>query len=288
MDKVYIIIVNYKTEDFIERAVKSLYEEFLNVHTLIVDNEFTDSSFNYLNKLKNNNLEVLTSKENLGFAGGVNFGYEYLTSKYHDVNYIFLLNPDALSTKNVIFNLLEVLKSNENYAAISPRIFDNKTKRNWFAGTMIDFENCRISNSPNLSDVDITTIDVFNGCAVLFDSKKFEKAGKFDEDTFLYYDEANLSMNLKNLNYLSIYVPTLSVYHDVSSSTGNYSFLKSYYMMRNHIYFFKRFKKNCGFCAYKVPLRNLLSAIKNLRFQSLKGIIKALIDSLRNKKGKQL
>lgn len=288
MDKVYTIIVNYKTEDFIKRAIESINEESINNYILIVDNEFTDSSLSFLNKLKSNNLDVITSNKNLGFAGGINYGYDYLKSKFNDVDYIFLLNPDAMATKNVIVNLLETLNSNKTYAAISPRIFDNKSKEDWFTGTMIDFENCKIINNPKLDKNMNSIIDVFNGCAVLFDAKKFEAAGKFDEETFLYYDEANLSMNLLRYGYKCVYVPSLEVYHDVSSSTGKYSFLKSYYMMRNHIYFFRKFKTNYGLCVYKVPIRNLLSALKHFRFKSVRGIIKAIIDSFKNKKGKQI
>lgn len=288
MDKVYIIIVNYKTEELSKRAILSIKEESIECNYLIVDNESTNESFNKLKELETTNYEVIQSKENLGFAGGVNFGFNHLIEKYNDVKYFFLLNPDAIATKNVISNLLSVLMSDNSYCAISPHIYDNNTKENWFAGTMIDFDKCKITNSPNLPNELNSEIDVFNGCAVLFDAQKFKEAGMFDEDTFLYYDEANLSMNLKKLNYKCIYVPTLDIYHDVSSSTGNHSFLKSYYMMRNHIYFFKKNKPNCRIKAFYVPLKNLISATRHLRISSVRGILLGVLHYLLNKKGKQI
>jgi len=286
MDKVYTIIVNYKTEDLTKRAVASIHEEFIDSHILIVDNESTVDSITSLNNLISEQIEVIESKENLGFAGGVNYGVNYLKKKHKDVKYIFLLNPDALTTHNVISKLLDVLKSNAMYSAVSPHIYDNKTSQDWFAGTMIDFQNCKIDNNPTLPKDTNSLVDVFNGCAVIFDIKKFNDAGQFDEDTFLYYDEANLAMNFIKLGYQCVYVPSLEVYHDVSSSTGNYSFLKSYYMTRNHLSFFKKYKKNCGLCAYFVPLRNLLSSLKHLRIDNVKGIIKGISDFHQGKKGK--
>lgn len=287
MDKVYVLTVNYRSESIIHHAIQSIDEKNLDIHILIIDNESTNKSYNTLSEIKDNRIEIIRSSKNLGFAGGNNYGFRYLQEKYGNINFIFLLNPDALATKNVILNLLEVMKQNNDYAAISPHIYDNKTKEDWFAGTMIDFENCKISNQPTLSNTENSIIDVFNGCAVLFDAKKFDEAGQFNEETFLYYDEANLSMNFLQHNYQCIYVPTLTVYHDVSSSTGNHSSLKSYYMMRNHIYFFQKYSKKTKFCSYKIPLINLLSAIKNLRFNSAYGICKAIVHVLMNKKGKQ-
>jgi len=287
MDKVYLIIVNYKTDDIIKTAIKSINEESLNIYTIIVDNEFSDSSFSNLNKLKTNKVEIITPKENLGFAGGVNFGFEYLESKFDDIDYIFLLNPDATVERNSISKLINTINQYHDVAAVSPRILNDQGE-NWFTGTIIDWENCKIINNPNFNKTENPIeIDVFNGCSVLLDAKKFKESGMFNIDTFLYYDEAFLSKEFLKRGYKILYNSNIINHHNVSYSTGYNSPLKHYYMSRNHLYFFNNYKNNNRLCKYKVPIKNTLWYLKNFKFEGFIAGINAIKDFLINKKGKK-
>ena len=285
MKKVYVIIINYKSEDVIQNALKSLNENNLDLHIIILDNESTNSSYKSLKSFKDRKVEIIRSEKNLGFPGGCNKVFKYIQQTYNDNKYMFLLNPDAVSTENLIGNLLNILLLNNNVAAISPRIktMDNV---NWFTGTAIDWKHCAIQNNPKImNSTKIRKIDVFNGCAVLLDSKKFDKVSMFDDELFLYYDEAFLSMKFLSKGYKILYEPNLEAFHHVSYGVANT--IKNYYITRNHIYFFKKYKGESSsiFCPYKIPLIKVKHYIKYFSLKNIYFILLAIWHTTISRKG---
>lgn len=93
---VSIIIVNYNGKRYID----TLFDGLMNLdhrnfeyEIVFVDNASTDDSVEYLKQKyekKAKNLKIVSSKENLGFAGGNNLGVANATGKY-----IVLLNNDT-------------------------------------------------------------------------------------------------------------------------------------------------------------------------------------------------
>ena len=286
MPKIFVIIVNYKSEDVIGDAISSIEEENLNINILVLDNGSSPGSLNNLYRLKTDNIEIISSKNNLGFAGGVNFSFRYIMKDHNDIDYVFLLNPDALSTKNLIFNLYNMMLGDKSIAALSPKILD-MNNNDWYSGAVIDWKQCCVINNP-VARIDNNKVDLFNGCAVLLDARKFEKSGGFNEDTFLYSDEAFLSMKFLELGYKVAYFPDQIIHHKVSHSVGNGGALKHYYITRNHLYFFTEYRKreNSYLAAYRRPLKNTLWHLKHLNFACFLLGIKAIIHFHLGRKGK--
>ncbi len=286
MRMIYVIIINYKTEDMVVDAIKSFDEEEVDIHIVLLDNGSTESSHNVLQGITDNRVELIRSVTNLGFSGGVNHVAEYIKNKYKNPEYLFLFNPDAISTKNLVGNLCKFLSTNDNVAAVSPHIItmDNKS---WFSGGMIDWKKCEILNNPEVKNPnEVRKVDIYNGCAVLIDAKKFFEAGMLEGDLFIYYDETFLSMRFLKIGYQCFYHPGLIAYHHVSSSIGTSSTLKSYYMTRNHILFFKKYsKKNIFFCLSIDVFKTLLSNVKYFRISNVYYIFLAVYDAIRGNKG---
>lgn len=285
MKKVYVIIINYKSEDVIQNALKSLNENNLDLHIVILDNESTDMSYKSLKSFKGRKVEVIRSEKNLGFAGGCNKVFKYIQQAYDDNEYMFLFNPDAVASENLIGNLLDILLLNNNVAAISPRIMTMDNVE-WFTGAAIDWKHCVIPNIPKIVNTnEIRKIDVFNGCTVLLDSRKFDKVGMFDDELFLYYDEAFLSMKFLNKGYEILYEPNLKVIHHVSYSVSNT--VKNYYLTRNHIYFFKKYKGEYRplICPYKIPLVKVIYYIKHFSPKNIYFILLAIWHTVIGRKG---
>lgn len=270
-----------------KKVVDSIKESDEIVSILILDNGSTQASFSLLSNLqaKNKNIDLITSKDNLGFEGGVNFAYTYLQRKRGStLKYIFLLNPDAIIQKNMISNLYHILLKNKNVAAISPKIFDAR-KQLQYAGWTINWKNCSIQIDKK--ETDIFKTDVFHGCAVLIDAKKFMEVGMFDDKIFMYYDEAFLSMKFQKHSYDILCAPQYEVIHQSSFSLGAASMLKSYYHTRNHLYFFKTYSLNSNpLCKYSFILKNILSSLKHFRYHNFVGILRGIYDFKRHKLGK--
>ena len=230
------------------------------------------------------NLKVIFSKENLGYDKGINFAYSYLLDNQPSVDYIFLLNPDAIVEKNIIYNLYKILTDNPNAAAISPNIFDS-THTLQYAGWKVDWNKCTIDHNQKTDSV--FTTDVFHGCAVLIDAQKFSEVGMFSDTIFMYYDEAFLSMKFTQHSYEILCANDYKVLHRSSYSLGKTSYLKSYYHTRNHLFFFNKYNTNPNiFCKYRYIIRNIFSSIRHLLFKNFLGMLGGTYDYWRGKSGK--
>ena len=71
----------------------------------------------------------------------------------------------------------------------------------------------------------------------------FEKVGMFDENFFLYYEDADLSMRLKKQGFKIIYEPKAILWHKNAVATGSGSPLQDYYITRNRLVFGFRYAK---------------------------------------------
>lgn len=235
MDKVLVIIINYKTSELMPALLRSIQESEVAVQIVILDNASTPETLNPLKTLQDDRVTVLHATENLGFTGGINYVLQSGLARNGGFKYFFLLNPDAFSRPELISNLATILQNNKDAACASPKIlFLDGTP--WYQGGKIHYRKGRIVTDDVMPEVTVSTVletDVFNGCAALFDFQKVREAGLFNEDLFMYYDEADMSIKLKNLGYRILYAPALEIFHDVSYTTKNISHLKTYYMTRN-------------------------------------------------------
>ncbi len=283
--KVYVIIINYKSEDVIHNALKSLNENDLDLHIVILDNESTDVSYKRLKSIKVRKVEIIRSDINLGFGGGINKVFKYIQQVYNDNEYIFLFNPDAIVSENLVRNLLNILLKNNNVAAISPCVMTMDNVKH-FTGATIDLKHCVIQNNPKITKTnEVRKIDTFAGSAALLDSRKFDNVGMFDDGLFLYYEEAFLSMKFLNKGYDILYEPNLKVFHHCGYSVSNT--VKNYSFTRNHIYFFKKYKKESSsfFCPYRIPLKKIMFYIIHFSPQNIYIILLAVWHAAIGRKG---
>jgi GT2 family glycosyltransferase len=234
-EKVVIIIVNYRTSDLMPKLLSSIKEDQVDVSVLILDNASTPETYKPLEQLSDPRVHLIKSEKNLGFAGGVNYAFKYALEHLPPFHYLFLFNPDAVSSPNLISNLAEVLRLDKNAAGISPKVL-YLNGHPWYSGAQINYKKGAVYNNGIVeedTEREYHEVDVFSGCAVLFDVEKVRKAGALNEGLFMYYDEADYSMRLHKHGYKILYTPHLSVYHDVSYTTRNISYLKTYYKTRN-------------------------------------------------------
>jgi len=283
--KVLVIIVNYKTSELMPKLIQSIQEDNVAVSILILDNASTHETYSELERLTDPRVHLLKSEKNLGFAGGVNHAFAYALKHMPPFQYIFLFNPDAISCPNLISNLSGILKMDKDAAGASPKILRLNGKP-WYAGAIINYKdgdvlNNAIANPPEKKEY--YEVDVFSGCAVLFDVAKVLKAGGLNEDLFMYYDEADFSLKLKKEGFKILYVPQLVIYHDVSYTTRNISHLKTYYMARNRFMVFGDSMKASRKLYF--ILHEFAYHLKNRRFKNVYYHLKGYIDYKRGVTG---
>ncbi|HQA98750.1 MAG TPA: glycosyltransferase family 2 protein [Candidatus Dojkabacteria bacterium] len=222
--KVGIIIVNFNGRHLLEKNLLSVvnngYEDF---EIVIVDNASIDGSVEYLKK-EFPSVKVVESKENLGFGGGNNLGVK----EYPNYDAYLFLNNDISVPKGFLDNLVKELQK-EDVGAVGPKIVYSKEKvgsekriinsagiyvdRHYMAYDRYDKEE----DNPKYSVVE--KIDALMGGAFLVKREVFERVGGFNPNMFLYYEDIDLSLRIRDLGYKLYYVGTSEVYHDHMASS---------------------------------------------------------------------
>lgn len=237
------------------------------------------------------NLEIIVSKENLGFSGGHNLIIKKIKN---EADFILILNNDTILDKNLIEKL--TTSFNTGVGIVSPKIYfsegsefhkdrykkSDEGKIIWYAGGIMDWKTVTGIHR-GVDEVDMGQFDksertdFASGCCMMIKKEALEKVGVFDERYFLYYEDADLSERFKRHGYKIMFVPEAIIWHkNASSSGGSGSFLQDYYITRNRLLF------GMKFASFKIKIFLLLEAIK-LMFNGREWQKKGIKDFFRGK-----
>lgn len=217
-----IIIVNYKSEKYLEKCVSSIKEKLLDVdYEIIIVNNDKD-----LGAVPLKNINWIRTGKNMGFGTACNLGAKNARGKF-----ICFLNPDTEIISENISELLNKLKNNDNIAAIGPRLLTEDGKTQWWcAGKEFSLwrlvkNNIGLTESKKIweSQKEIFA-DWVSGAAFFIKKEIFKKTKGFDEKFFLYFEDEDLCRRIKSLGYDILYCPEFSILHKGGRSRE--SFLK--------------------------------------------------------------
>lgn len=257
MKKVAVVTVNFNTQkDTINLlcSLERIEKQNIQLQIIVVDNASSTQFKLHPNEYKNN-ITILRSRRNMGFAGGYNLGIKEALLQNYD--YILILNNDTKVYSDMLKNLLKVLDSDPLIGVVIPKIYFakgrefHKTRYKpselgkviWYAGGDTDWENIK-SIHRGVDEVDhgqydeIESVEFATGCCMLFKREVLEKVGLFDEKYFLYYEDADISERIKKSGYKIYYLPTACLIHaNAASSGGPGNNLHDYFLTRNQMLF---------------------------------------------------
>ncbi len=286
---VSIITLNYNqlavTCEFLESTRHLTYG---NYEVLVCDMASADDPTETIQTAGYPNVKVLRCQQNLGYAGGNNWGM--LFAKGH---FIFIVNNDTELPPDVIELLLQPFKQNSTIGVVCPKI------KFYFAPNVIQYAGFnpmnpytgRTSERGNKEE-DNGQYDMSgftngaHGCAMMVKREVVEKVGKFPEKFFLYYEEWDWSARMIKAGYKIWYNAEAVVYHKESVSVGKHNPVKVYYHTRNRILYMRR---NVGkmqllsffffFFFFSAP-KTLAMYIRYRQFAHLKFFMKGVVWNL--------
>ena len=237
-DDITFIIVTYQSEKIIKNCLDSLPRESKKI---IIENS---NNINLDKELRNkyDNIEVIFS-ENLGMGAGNNIGL-----KSCKTNYAYVLNPDTKFNKDTIPNLLETLNAISDFTLASP-LNDNK-----------NFPNFRKKEKETSKNKNFISVDSIDGFSMLLNLHKFKDKTYFDENFFLYLENDDLCLRVKQKKEFIYIITNSLINHKGSiSSDDNLENLRNWHWMWSKFYYNK---KHFGFfIALKKVILNLLGAL---------------------------
>jgi len=289
--EIAIIIVNWKQYELTTNCLLSLQKlKYKNFKIILIDNE---SNLKKINKIERDfiDVEVIESKENLGFASANNIGIKYAIKNKFE--YVMLLNNDTEVHNKFLTPLLNSLQNDNSLGAVQPLIMNyNNRLKVWNSGGYLNnFFGFPYTKKVNNKQ---RQIDWITGCCILLKTKVIKNVGLLDEHFFAYFEDVDWSLRIKKLGYkLSVTESSVIFHHGTKSSNnsnieGNLSPFVHYLNIRNHIYLIKKHSHKFNFMGvllyqFVKILFYSIYFILRFRFKKFKMIYKGLIDGLKIK-----
>lgn len=204
--------------------------------------------------------------KNLGFAAGFNHGIKAALENNPD--YLLVINNDVFFAPDTLAKLVDRAEKAERPGQISPKIYYLEApKRIWHAGGKVSSALLEVTHAA--VDVDDAgqfdkwdELDFIPLCVALIPAKAFEEVGLFDEGFFLFYEDMDFSLRLKQAGYSLHLVPDAHVWHAVSTSSGGfYAPLERYWMAQASGRFFRKHGRPLQLLFLILPYR-MASALK--------------------------
>lgn len=117
MDRVFIIIVTYNAEKWLDKCLSSFINMPEEWQLTVIDNGSEDNTIQIIEK-KYSFVRLIENKKNMGFGQANNIGLQIALQE--QAEYILLLNQDAYIDQKNILELIHAHKENPDYYILCP------------------------------------------------------------------------------------------------------------------------------------------------------------------------
>ncbi|MFH1038826.1 MAG: glycosyltransferase family 2 protein [PVC group bacterium] len=237
MELASIIVLTCNGQKHLEECLGSLEgQSYSRREIILVVNGSTDGTADFVRKRYGETVRVIELPANIGYTGGNNAGLKTARGEY-----IALLNDDTRTDPKWLEEMIGALRRHPGYGLAAgkilsyyqPEIIDNVGHLFYRDGTFRG--RGRLEKDRGQYDREEEILSP-SGCAFLIRKEALVEVGLFDDDFFIYGDDAELSLRMRLAGWKALYVPSAVVYHKYSATTGAYSPLKAFLVERNRIW----------------------------------------------------
>jgi len=203
-----VLIVNYNSGAYAVDCIRSLLQQqSLALEVIVVDNASQDNSIALLNEAFGKKLTLIKSKENLGFGRANNLAASKATGEY-----LLLLNPDTIiSGPHDLSELIQFLEVHPEAGMVGPAIEEPRKGKDvlpryrYPASRKLKYTNT-FKNLPG-------EIAWILGACMLIKRGFYEEIAGFDPDYFLYGEDADICLRIRQHGYQIGYCDSVKIMH---------------------------------------------------------------------------
>jgi GT2 family glycosyltransferase len=249
--KLSAAIVTYENKpQLVLDAVHSLLNTPIESELWIVDNSPTNALGSHLERLP------VKYYHNCGQNFGFGKAHNLALAKATKADYHLILNPDVYFEPTTIVALIDRLEKEQNIGLIEPKICYPNDEIQYlckrypsvfllfarrFIPKQLSFFYQKYMNWYEMRDMGydrIFDVPYMSGCFMLFRRPYLEEIGGFDENIFMYLEDADITIRMAK-KYRTVFYPDVKIYHHWAK--GAYSSLKLMSInIRSAIYFFNK------------------------------------------------
>lgn len=294
-----IVIPHYNGFQILHDCLESLFKtQYTNYNVYVIDNNSTDTSIAEVKSIfTDERLTIISLEENLGYAGGCNYGYEHSTEEF-----VLFLNNDTIHEPEWLAELVQPMKDDAEIGAIQPKI------RSYYNRELFDYSGAcggeldkfgypfargRIFEDieEDMGQYDSLPKEIFwaSGTAMLVRREAMNEFGAFDSDFFAHMEEIDLSWRLQRFGWKICVAQKSVIYHHSGYTLDKMNPLKMYLNHRNNLLMmYKNLEGNSG----KRILRKryifegvtLIYALVSLDFKRFSAVFRGFKDYLKMRK----
>jgi GT2 family glycosyltransferase len=237
---VSVVIVNWNGRRYLRGCLDSLARQtYRDFEVIVVDNASTDGSIELLESVMaaqpGFRITLIRSDRNVGFCAGNNLGFAASRSPL-----VALLNNDAEADPHWIERLVEQFEERPAIGMAACKILVHEDPRRIDkVGHLIypDGQN-RGRGTGEIDQGQYDRVEEVlwpDGCACMFRRAVLDEVGGFDEDFFVFGDDAELGLRIRIAGWPCIYVPGAIVRHHRGGAVAVASTRRLYLIERNRV-----------------------------------------------------
>jgi GT2 family glycosyltransferase len=287
------VVLNWNGNSEILKCAESLQaSKGVTLDIVVVDNGSRDDSVPLLEK-GFPEVHIIRHSRNIGLSRARNEAIRWALER--NSAFVFLIDDDAYVSQECLRLLLEVTMTSHDIGIVTPRILDGKTEdKIWFDGGFTNLFGDTVHRNmrkrvglPGGIDPLATFEEEFaSGCSMLIRREVFETVGLFNEEYFVYSEDADFSFRSREQGFKILHVPSASAWHHQSSDTkrNKGKWFRDYYVTRNKLLLVRGQKRGLGWILFLgyFGVRHLLIPIGyfllTAQFKRISAVISGVVD----------
>ncbi|MDO1605237.1 glycosyltransferase [Lactobacillus sp. YT155] len=193
------VIVTHNRQEKLNLAIDSLLNQSLPVDKIVVvDNQSTDDTLEYLNdKAKSNKeLVVIHSDENLGGAGGFYLAIQKAVEL--GVDWISIADDDATYDSNYMQEMDIIANKNPDIQCFTGTVYEDNEIGLEHRVQIDDFDKLQLSKIPIEKYQSNFELDVATFVGVFIKAELVKDIGLPEKDYFIWYDDIEYSLRIRS------------------------------------------------------------------------------------------
>lgn len=245
MKQVIAVIVTYNRKELLKECILANINQSFKHDILIVDNNSTDGTREFINSYINNNVKYVNTGKNLGGAGGFNFGIKYAIKNF-DYKYIWLMDDDTIPKEDALQNLYNAATQElkDNFGFLASKVL---WKDNTFCNMNIPVISKNWTEDIEKLEKGILRLNSSSFVSCFIKQETIRQLGLPIKEFFIWADDVEYTTRIAKV-YKSYFINSSCVIHKMSSNSSKY-FLEDndkqrigrlFYTYRNRFYIRKK------------------------------------------------
>ena len=210
-----VIIVTYNHQNFIENCLNSVLSQDP-MEVVVVDNNSHDDTVQII-QTNFPQVKLILNPNNGGYGAGLNLGVKHSSGKY-----LFLVNPDTIMEENAIQELVTPLEKNDKVIT-TPKILLYDGSMVNTCGNVLHFTGLAFTRGLNSDPMEFNGVEEvpgLSGACFAIKRENYISMGGFNENFFLYMEDASFSWRASLFGFKILYIPTSVIKHDYTLNVG--------------------------------------------------------------------